>query len=150
MTTSGARPYTFSICAAALGLILRLLIPSAGAEAQGKALETKVAPTLWAGVPGAENYAPSFKTLAALDEYYNAAGSGQCNDNCLAALWRDLASRQKVTYLKEGTTVWVIRRQADPDSPTYHVCRVIYYPPSKPTGINSWVLCANLTGEPPF
>jgi hypothetical protein len=97
------------------------------------------------GLPGAQNEVPSFATLEALDEYYDAADSGNCDDNCLASLWLKLGNEEKVTLLDDGMTVWVLRRQADPTTRQYHDCRLLYYSPAG-DAINSWVLCANING----
>src|SRR5579883_1662776 len=84
-------------------------------------------PTAENSVPGSPSTVPAFATLQALDEYYNAADSGHCDDNCLASLWLKLATEGKVPLLDDGTTVWLLRRQTDPGDSTYHVCRVLYY-----------------------
>lgn len=129
-----------------LAVFLPLLFTDGPAMAGGSAFKTKAQlPLAGNGLPGAEDEVPSFATLGALDEYYNAADSG-CVNNCLASIWLKLGREGKVTLLDNGTTVWVLRIQADPASPSYHVCRIIYYPPNTPRGVNAWVLCANLDG----
>lgn len=123
-------------------VLLLSLLPSGSASAGGTKTTAQL-PVAGNGLPGAEDEVPSFATLDALDEYYNAADSGCVND-CLASVWLKLGKEGKVTLLDNGMTVWILRRQTDPGSPSYHVCRVIYYPPNTPGGVNAWVLCANL------
>lgn len=140
-----------TLTALVFGTALSLSLSNGPALAGGSALKTKAQlPVAGNGIPGGENEVPSFATLDALDKYYNAADSGQCNDECLAAVWLKLGTQSKVTLLDNGMTVWVLRRQTDPASPSYHVCRVFYYAPGTSTGINAWVLCSNLAGEPAF
>jgi hypothetical protein len=101
-------------------------------------------------VPGSPTTVPAFATIEALDEYYDAADSGNCDDQCLAAKWMSLALHAKVALLDDGMTVWILRKQNDISSPSYHVCRVLYYPPGNPKGVMAWVLCASLAGQPPM
>lgn len=129
------------------GILLPFSLAGGFAVAGDKAIKTTARLPIPAnGLPGTDNGIPSFTTLAALDEYYNAADSGQCGDNCLASLWLKLGAQGKVTILDSGMAVWVLRHQTDPESSSYHVCRVLYYPPNTPGGVNSWVLCANIDG----
>jgi hypothetical protein len=90
--------------------------------------------------------APGFSDLDALDEYYDAADGGNCDAECLAAKWLDLAHAGRAGLAPVGITVWVLRSVPDPHDSRYLDCRIQIQNASGPG--DEWVLCDVLKVKP--
>lgn len=88
--------------------------------------------------------APAFADLTALNKYYDAADSGRCNDNCLAAIWLNLAHQGRGGLAPKGMAVTVLRSK--PESNGYWDCRIEIQQRGGPG--DEWVLCDVLSESP--